>query len=55
MGELIYKKEKKLCILSQFIEGGNFETFMKNKKEISEEEALFYLTMLLLALEYLHG
>jgi serine/threonine protein kinase len=28
---------------------------MKNKKNFSEEEALYYLTMLLLSLEYLHS
>ncbi len=53
MEEFIYKGET-LCIVTQFANGGDFDSFMKMKKNFSEEEALFYLTMLLLALEYLH-
>ena len=54
MEEFIYKSET-LCIVTQFANGGNFESFMKNKYIFSEEEALYYFTMLLLALEYLHS
>ena len=53
MEEFIYKGET-LCIVTQFANGGDFDSFMKKKKNFSEEEALYYLTMLLLALEYLH-
>ena len=54
MEEFIYKSET-LCIVTQFANGGNFESFMKNKYIFSEEETLYYFTMLLLALEYLHS
>ena len=53
MEEFIYKGET-LCIVTQFANGGDFDSFMKKKWNFSEEEALYYLTMLLLALEYLH-
>ncbi len=54
MEEFIYKNEK-LCIVTQFANGGDFDSLMKKEKNFSEEEALYYLTMLLLALEYLHS
>ncbi len=54
MEEFIYKGET-LCIATQFANGGDFDSFMKKKKNFLEEEALYYLTMLLLALEYLHS
>jgi NIMA (never in mitosis gene a)-related kinase 1/4/5 len=54
MEEFIYKGET-LCIVTQFANGGDFDSFMKKQKYFSEEEALYYLTMLLLALEYLHS
>jgi NIMA (never in mitosis gene a)-related kinase 1/4/5 len=54
MEEFIYKSEI-LCIVTQFANGGDFDSFMKKKKNFSEEEALYHLTMLLLALEYLHS
>jgi serine/threonine protein kinase len=53
MEDFIYKGET-LCIVTQFANGGDFESFMKKKKNFSEEEALYYLTMLLLSLEYLN-
>ena len=37
--EFIYKHET-LCIVTQFANGGNFESLMQQKKEFSEEEAL---------------
>ena len=54
MEEFIFKGET-LCIVTQFANGGDFDSFMKKKKNFSEEEALYYLTMLLIALEYLHS
>ena len=52
--EFLYRG-KNLCIVTNFANGGDFESFMKKKKELSEQEALYYLTMLLLAVEYLHS
>ncbi len=45
---------KTLCIVTQYANGGDLETLMKSKKIFSEDEALFYFTQLLIALEYLH-
>ena len=53
MDEFLYQN-KKLCIVTQFANGGDFERLMKKKKHFSEEEALYYFTMLLFALDYLH-
>ncbi len=51
--EFLYQN-KTLCIVTQFANGGDFEQLMKMKKHFSEEEALYYFTMLLITLEYLH-
>ena len=52
--EFLYRG-KNLCIVTNFANGGDFESFMIKKKQFSEEEALYYLTMLLLSAEYLHS
>ena len=54
MEEFLYKGET-LCIVTQYANGGNFDEFMLMKKKFTEEEALYYFTMLLLSLEYLHS
>lgn len=50
--EFIYKD--KLCILTQFASGGDLNSFMKAQKDITEKEALYYFTMILIGLHYLH-
>jgi|LauGreDrversion4_2_1035121.scaffolds.fasta_scaffold604942_1 serine/threonine protein kinase len=52
--EFLYKG-KNLCVVTHFANGGDFESLMKKKKEFSEPEALYYLAMLLLGVEYLHS
>jgi serine/threonine protein kinase len=52
--EFLYRG-KNLCIVTNFANGGDFESFMKKKKEFFEQEALYYLTMLLIAVEYLQS
>ena len=46
---------RKLCIVTKFASGGNFENFLIEKKKFSEEEALEYITMILLGLDFLHS
>lgn len=48
-------KEKKLCIVTKFASGGDFERFMRKQIKFSEEEALEYFAMILLGLDFLHS
>ncbi len=53
MEEFVYKGQ--LCIVTQFANGGDLDKFMKSKKDFSEDEALYYFTQILIALNYLHS
>jgi serine/threonine protein kinase len=53
MEEFVYKD--KLCIVTKFANGGDLDTFMKQKKEFTEDEAMYYFTMILIGLQYLHS
>jgi serine/threonine protein kinase len=48
-------KNNKLCIVTKLASGGDFEKFIKEKKTFTEEEALEFFTMILLALDFLHS
>ena len=52
--EFNYKKDY-LCIVTQFASGGDFDALLKKKKIFTEEEAMNYFTMILIALDYLHS
>jgi serine/threonine protein kinase len=53
MEEFVYKE--KLCIVTKYASGGDFDTFMKEKKTFTDDEAMYYFAMILLALHYLHS
>jgi serine/threonine protein kinase len=46
---------KQLCIVTQLANGGNFDALIKQKKIFSEEEGMYYFTMILIGLHYLHS
>ena len=41
--------------MTEYISGGNLETYMKERISFTEDEAIYYFTMILLGLQYLHG
>jgi serine/threonine protein kinase len=49
----VYKEN--LCIVTKFASGGDLQALMNKKKIIAEKEALFYFTMILIGLQYLHS
>ncbi len=55
--EFEYRKDaiKKICIVSQLANGGNLESLMKRKKIFTEDEGMYYFTMILIGLHYLHS
>ena len=53
MEEFVY--QDKLCIVTKFASGGDLDALMKKKKTFTEDEAMHYFTMILIALHYLHS
>jgi serine/threonine protein kinase len=51
--EFVY--QDKLCIVTKFASGGDLDALMKKKKTFTEDEAMHYFTMILIALHYLHS
>ena len=45
-----FEYQGKQCIVTEYISGGDLENFMKENLEISEEQILTFVTMLLLCL-----
>ncbi|KAI5181905.1 serum/glucocorticoid-regulated kinase 2 [Nematocida sp. AWRm80] len=50
-----FQTEDKVYLILPYIEGGELFNLLEEKKTFSEEEARFYLSELLLAVEYLHS
>jgi len=50
-----FQTEEKLCLVMDFINGGELFTYMINEKRFSEERARFYASELILALQYIHS
>jgi len=48
-------KQAKLCIVTSLASKGTFESFMQKKKIFTEDEALYYFTIILIALHYIHS
>ena len=44
-----------MCIITQLATGGNLDALMKQKKILSEDEGMYFFTMILIGLEYLHS
>ena len=51
MEEFFYKD--RLCIVTQFASGGDLDSLMRKKKTFTNDEAMDYFTMILIALHYL--
>ena len=43
-----------MCIITQLATGGNIDALMKQKKILSEDEGMYFFTMILIGLDYLH-
>jgi serine/threonine protein kinase len=53
MDEFVYKD--KLCIVTKFENGGDFDSLMKKQKTFTNDEAMLYFTIILVGLHYLHS
>lgn len=51
--EFVYE-ERVLCIVTQFVAGGDFDTFMNTQRKFTEEQAMHYFSMILLGLHFMH-
>jgi len=49
-----FQSNDKLCLVMDFINGGELFTYINREKRFSEERARFYAAEIILALEYLH-
>jgi len=49
-----FQTQDKLCLVLDFINGGELFSYIAKEKMFSEERARFYTAQLILALEYLH-
>jgi serine/threonine protein kinase len=50
-----FQTEKKLYMVMDFLQGGEFFNLLYRRKMLSEEEAKFYMAEVLLGLEGLHS
>ena len=46
---------KQLCIVTQLVNGGDLAALMTEKKVFEEKEGMYYFTMILIGLHYLHS
>ncbi|KAG0945315.1 hypothetical protein G6F57_001974 [Rhizopus arrhizus] len=50
-----FQTNKHLCLVTDYVTGGELFRVMQKKKKLSEQEAKFYTAEIILALEYLHS
>lgn len=52
---LIFKFQKHLCLVMEYVEGGDCATLLKNIGPLPADMARFYFAETVLAVEYLHS
>jgi len=49
-----FQGTKKVYMAMDFCQGGDFATYLKDRRKVSEEDARFYAAELVLGIQYLH-